>query len=70
MLGAELCAEEPARGAKLTDDVLEAMLDRGYIIGKNGVNRNVLAFQPPLVIDEADVRGMLDALEASLAELV
>lgn len=70
MLGAELCAAEPARGAKLTDDVLEAMLDRGYIIGKNGVNRNVLAFQPPLVIDEADVRGMLDALEASLAELV
>ncbi|WP_059042424.1 aspartate aminotransferase family protein [Paenibacillus rubinfantis] len=70
MLGAELCAEEPARGAKLVDDVLEAMLDRGYIIGKNGVNRNVLAFQPPLVIAEDDVRGMLDALEAVLAELV
>ncbi|WP_178025212.1 aspartate aminotransferase family protein [uncultured Paenibacillus sp.] len=69
MLGAELCAEEPERGAKLTDDVLEAMLDRGYIIGKNGVNRNVLAFQPPLVIAEDDVRGMLDALEAVLAEL-
>lgn len=69
MLGAELCAEEPERGARLTDDVLEAMLDRGYIIGKNGVNRNVLAFQPPLVIAEDDVRGMLDALEAVLAEL-
>ncbi|MCK8489603.1 aspartate aminotransferase family protein [Paenibacillus sp. MBLB2552] len=69
MLGAELCAEEPERGAKLVDDVLEAMLDRGYIIGKNGVNRNVLAFQPPLVIAEDDVRGMLDALEAVLAEL-
>lgn len=67
MLGAELCAEEPERGARLTDDVLEAMLDRGYILGKNGVNRNVLAFQPPLVIAEDDVRGMLDALEAVLA---
>lgn len=70
MLGAELCAEEPERGARLTDDVLEAMLDRGYILGKNGVNRNVLAFQPPLVIAEDDVRGMLDALEAVLAELL
>ncbi|MNO15796.1 5-aminovalerate aminotransferase DavT [compost metagenome] len=69
MLGAELCAEEPERGAQLVDDVLEGMLDRGYIIGKNGVNRNVLAFQPPLVIAEDDVRGMLDALEAVLAEL-
>lgn len=69
MLGAELCAEDPERGAALTDDVLEALKDRGYIIGKNGVNRNVLAFQPPLVITEDDIRGMLDALEAVLGAL-
>ncbi|MEK5162180.1 aspartate aminotransferase family protein [Paenibacillus sp. FSL R5-0527] len=69
MLGAELCADEPQRGAGLVDDVLEAMKDRGYLIGKNGVNRNVLAFQPPLVIAEADIDGMLSALEAVLAGL-
>lgn len=69
MLGAELCADEPQRGAELVDDVLEAMKDRGFFIGKNGVNRNVLAFQPPLVIAEADIDGMLAALEAVLADL-
>ncbi len=35
-----------------TDRVLEHALERGIIIGKNGLNRNVLAFQPPLVINE------------------
>lgn len=69
MLGAELRADDPDAAARLTDDVLEGMLERGFIIGKNGVDRNVLAFQPPLVITEEDVRGMLEALEAVLEEL-
>lgn len=69
MLGAELQADDPDAAARLTDDVLEGMLERGFIIGKNGVDRNVLAFQPPLVITEEDVRGMLEALEAVLEEL-
>lgn len=69
MLGAELRADDSDAAARLTDDVLEGMLERGFIIGKNGVDRNVLAFQPPLVITEEDVRGMLEALEAVLEEL-
>lgn len=69
MLGAELCADDPQRGAALADDVLEAVKDRGYIIGKNGVNRNVLAFQPPLVITEENIAGLLAALEDTLAGL-
>ena len=66
MIGAELCADEPARGAVLVDEVLEEMKDRGFIIGKNGVHRNVLAFQPPLVITAQDVEEMLNALRSSL----
>lgn len=69
MLGAELRADDSDAAARLTDDVLEGMLERGFIIGKNGVDRNVLAFQPPLVITEEDVRGMLEALEAVLEKL-
>ncbi|WP_040952437.1 aspartate aminotransferase family protein [Gorillibacterium massiliense] len=69
MLGAELAAQTDAAAAELTDDVLEEMKDRGYIIGKNGVGRNVLAFQPPLIITEEDVAGMLDALGAVFSEL-
>ncbi|MNN58203.1 hypothetical protein D3C81_1732380 [compost metagenome] len=48
--------------AELTDDVLEEMKDRGYLIGKNGVNRNVLAFQPPLVVTAENIDGMLKVL--------
>lgn len=68
MLGAELSAGAPELGARLVDDVLEAMKDRGFIIGKNGVGRNVLAFQPPLVITEQDIAEMLSALGQALQE--
>ncbi|GIO87601.1 aminotransferase [Paenibacillus faecis] len=66
MVGAELCADDPGRGAQLVDEVLEEMKDRGYLIGKNGVDRNVLAFQPPLVITEEDIAEMLAALGQAL----
>ncbi|WP_410770934.1 aspartate aminotransferase family protein [Fontibacillus sp. BL9] len=66
MIGAELCADDSERGARLVDDVLEEMKDRGFIIGKNGVGRNVLAFQPPLVITEDDIAEMLAALDQAL----
>lgn len=70
MIGAELCGEDPPHGAALVDDVLEQMKDRGFIIGKNGVDRNVLAFQPPLVITEEDIAGMLTALEETLRSFI
>ncbi|WP_055106609.1 aspartate aminotransferase family protein [Paenibacillus ihumii] len=69
MLGAELCGEDTPRGAALVDDILELMKDKGFIIGKNGVDRNVLAFQPPLVITEEDTTAMLMALEETIYTL-
>ncbi|QWU16664.1 4-aminobutyrate aminotransferase [Paenibacillus sophorae] len=67
MLGMELRGGDAADAAAFTDDVLEEMKDRGYLIGKNGVGRNVLAFQPPLIISEQDIDGMLGALAHILA---
>lgn len=69
MLGAELAGADAAGSAELTDNVLEAMKDRGYLIGKNGVGRNVLAFQPPLVITAEDVDGMLAVLNEVLLQV-
>lgn len=69
MLGAELHADEPSLGAAAVDRVLEEMKDRGFLIGKNGVARNVLAFQPPLVIDASDIEAMLEQLDAVLGGL-
>ncbi|WCF08078.1 aspartate aminotransferase family protein [Paenibacillus thiaminolyticus] len=63
MLGAELQGAAGTESAALTDAVLEAMKERGFIIGKNGIGRNVLAFQPPLVIETGDIDSMLAALD-------
>lgn len=63
MIGMELFADCPERGAEAVDQIIECMKNRGFIIGKNGVHRNVLAFQPPLIIQESNIRRMLSALE-------
>lgn len=68
MLGAELAGSDAIPAAELTDDVLEEMKDRGYLIGKNGVNRNVLAFQPPLIVTAEDIDGMIKALNEVLLQ--
>ncbi|MEC0066035.1 aspartate aminotransferase family protein, partial [Paenibacillus thiaminolyticus] len=60
---AELQGAAGTDSAALTDAVLEAMKERGFIIGKNGIGRNVLAFQPPLVIEAGDIDAMLAALD-------
>lgn len=69
MQGAELVREsgQPATGE--TDAVLEKLKDSGVFVGKNGTYRNVLAFQPPLVITGEDVRFMLEKLDEALASL-
>ena len=67
MLGAELSDCDGKDGASLADVILEKMKDAGFIIGKNGMGRNVLAFQPPLIIEEADIHSMLSHLDEVLA---
>ena len=61
MLGMEL------ENADQTDAVLEEMKDLGFIIGKNGMNRNVIAFQPPLIISEKDIDALCDNLDQVLS---
>jgi 4-aminobutyrate aminotransferase len=51
------------------DAVLEAMKDKGFIIGKNGLNRDTLAFQPPLIITKEDIDAMLTSLKGVLEAL-
>ncbi|OMF24558.1 aspartate aminotransferase family protein [Paenibacillus sp. FSL H8-0259] len=67
MLGAELAGSEAEGAAERTDHVLEEMKDRGYLIGKNGIGRNVLAFQPPLVVTAENIDTMLAALDEVLS---
>ena len=70
MTGAEFVHADKSPAAKELDEVLEVLKDRGFIIGKGGVGRNVMAFQPPLVITEQNVDDVLNALDLVLSEKI
>jgi 4-aminobutyrate aminotransferase-like enzyme len=65
MIGVELDAGPDS--SAVTDAVLERMKDAGYLLGKCGPGRNVLAFLPPLVVDRHDLDRMTDDLDRTLA---
>lgn len=67
MVAAELDAG--AESAAVTDAVLERMKDAGFLLGKCGPGRNVLAFLPPLVVERSDLDRMTDSLDRALASV-
>ena len=67
MLGMELLDENNEPNSLKTDAVLEQLKDDGIILGKNGLYRNVLAFQPPLVIEESDIDFLIERLDFALS---
>jgi 4-aminobutyrate aminotransferase-like enzyme len=69
MLGMELCGQNGEPLAAETDAILEKLKDDGIILGKNGVHRHVLAFQPPLVIDESDIDFLVEKLDEALSKV-
>jgi alanine-glyoxylate transaminase/(R)-3-amino-2-methylpropionate-pyruvate transaminase len=68
MLGVELvrdrATKEPAKQETL--DVLDAMRELGALIGKGGLDGNVLRMKPPMCITAADADFALDALDRAL----
>ncbi|MGH4051327.1 MAG: aminotransferase class III-fold pyridoxal phosphate-dependent enzyme [Clostridium sp.] len=66
MQGIELLKENGEPAFKEADSILEILKGEGVLLGKNGLGRNVLAFQPPLVITENDVDFMLKKLDLAL----
>lgn len=68
MLGMQIQALNHTKtSAEITDMILEEMKERGFLVGKNGLNRDVVAFQPPLVITKEDIDLMLENLTEVLA---
>lgn len=69
MLGMELTDEAHNPLPEKTDQILEFLKEEGIILGKNGLYRNVLAFQPPLVINEADIEFLIEKLDMAFHSL-
>jgi 4-aminobutyrate aminotransferase-like enzyme len=69
MLGMELSTGN-GKEPRYTDEILEAMKDKGFLIGKTGLNRNVLTFMPPLVIEQSGLDDLLAALHAVFARVL
>lgn len=69
MLGVELVRKDGEPAISETDIILEKLKDRGIIVGKNGLSRNILAFQPPLVINKGDIEILIKNLDEVLSEI-
>jgi alanine-glyoxylate transaminase / (R)-3-amino-2-methylpropionate-pyruvate transaminase len=71
MLGVELVRDrttrEPAKSETL--DVLEAAREAGVLIGKGGLEGNVLRIKPPMCITRADVDFALDVFDRALGSI-
>ncbi len=70
MLGIEMVNPDKSPAPQKLDLILEQMKNRGFLIGKNGPDRNVMAFQPPLVITREDLDNLLNNLADVLAAIV
>jgi len=70
MLGVELvrdrATKEPAKQEAI--GVLEATREMGLLIGKGGLDGNVLRIKPPMCITEADVDFALDVFDQAFQQ--
>jgi alanine-glyoxylate transaminase/(R)-3-amino-2-methylpropionate-pyruvate transaminase len=69
MLAVELvrdrATKEPAKGETL--EVLESMRESGALIGKGGLDGNILRIKPPMCITAADADFAIEALDAAFS---
>jgi alanine-glyoxylate transaminase/(R)-3-amino-2-methylpropionate-pyruvate transaminase len=68
MLGVELVTDRTTRAPATaqTLEVLEAAREMGVLLGKGGLDGNVLRIKPPLCITAEDVDFALDVLDRAL----
>jgi len=70
MLGLELVSDRITRAPATaqTLEVLEAVREMGVLMGKGGLDGNVLRIKPPLCITAEDADFAVDVLDRALAQ--
>src|SRR5262249_2372383 len=69
MIGVELREPTGEPAAARLDDLLEDLKDAGFLAGKTGPSRNVLAIMPPLVVELEALDRFVDCLDGLLARI-
>ena len=71
MLGIELVKDRATKepGKFECAQVLEACKDLGLLLGKGGLNGNVIRIAPPMCLNQADADFMLEVFDAAFTEL-
>jgi alanine-glyoxylate transaminase/(R)-3-amino-2-methylpropionate-pyruvate transaminase len=69
MIGVELVRDRSSRepAGKETAEVVEHCREMGLLVGKGGLDSNVLRIKPPLCITDEDVDFGLEVLDVSLS---
>lgn len=66
MIGMEVLSRNSQTAGEITDDILEKMKDKGFLLGKTGLGRNVLTFMPPLIVESHHLDQVVNALDSIL----
>ncbi len=71
MLGMELVSDRgtKAPAKQQTLDLLEALREMSVLVGKGGIDGNVLRIKPPMCITHADVDYALEAFDVALTQV-
>jgi alanine-glyoxylate transaminase/(R)-3-amino-2-methylpropionate-pyruvate transaminase len=69
MLGVELVADRETRAPAVlqTLEVLERAREMGVLVGKGGLEGNVLRIKPPMCITVEDAEFAVDVLDRAIA---
>jgi 4-aminobutyrate aminotransferase-like enzyme len=68
LLGVELVRPDGEPDPELAALMLDAVRDRGVLIGSTGPHDNVLKVRPPLVVGLAEIDLIVDAIDGALSE--
>ncbi|MFH0802913.1 MAG: aspartate aminotransferase family protein [bacterium] len=69
MIGIELVKEKKAPATAEMKKVMEICKDRGVLIGKGGLDGNVIRLKPPLIINKSDADRALKVLDEALTKV-